>query len=131
MLKTISTTLLTSALLITTAIAQDLTGVEAVALLKGKTAYLELPGAGPRGKGPAIIFYGENNKAAAKFPNGTAPKGTWSIKGNEVCITWADQANNPCSTYVKAGDKINIMSGQPKRLRATIERLAPGNAEKL
>ncbi|MBX9845647.1 MAG: hypothetical protein K2Z80_27965 [Xanthobacteraceae bacterium] len=131
MQKTISMTILAFALLSSAANAQDMTGAEVTALIKGKTAYLNLPGAGPRGTGAAVIFYADDNTAAAKFPNGTSPKGTWSIKGNEVCIAWADQPNNPCSTYVKAGDKINIMSGQPKQMRATIERLSPGNAEKL
>ena len=131
MLKAISITLLAGGLLATAASAQELTGVKAVALLQGKTAYLDLPGAGPRGTGAAVIFYADDGTAAARFPNGTMPKGTWSVKGSEVCIIWPDQPNNPCSTYVRVGDRINIMSGEPRRVRATIEQLVPGNAEKL
>ena len=130
MLKLTSITFLTSALLSTIANAQDMTGAEAAIMLKGKTAYLELPG-GPRGKGPAMIFYGDDNKAAAKFPNGSAPKGPWSVKGNEICTAWEDQPNNPCSLYVKAGNKINIINTETKQVRAVIERLVAGNAEKL
>jgi hypothetical protein len=131
MMKFASALLLGSTLLSTAASAQEMSAPAIIDLLKGKSAYLNLPGAGPRGSGAAVIFYSADNSAAARFPNSTTPKGTWSMKGNEVCIAWDDQPNNPCSTYVKAGDKHNIMSGEPKQLRATIERVAPGNAEKL
>lgn len=131
MLKSISMTLLTSVLLATTANAQDMTSADIVALVKGKTVYLELVGAGPRGKGTAIMFYGEDNKAAAKFPNGTAPKATWSTKGNELCTAWDDQPNNPWSSYVKVGDKINVINSETKQVRGTVVRVVPGNAEKL
>lgn len=113
-----------------TAIAQEMSGADAAALVKGKTVYMELPG-GPRGKGPAVIFYGDDNKAAAKFPNGTAPKGTWSTKGDEICTAWEDQTNNPCSRYVKVGDKYDVINSETKQVRGTVQRLAPGNAEKL
>ena len=50
MLKSISMTVLTSVLLATTANAQDMTSADIVALVKGSTVYMELSGAGPRGK---------------------------------------------------------------------------------
>ena len=80
---------------------------------------------------PRIMFYGEDNKAAAKFPNGTAPKATWSTKGNELCTAWDDQPNNPWSSYVKVGDKINVINSETKQVRGTVVRVVPGNAEKL
>ena len=122
MMKFASALLLANTLLSHAALAQEMSAAAIVDLLKGKTAYLNLPGAGPRGSGAAVIFYGADTTAAARFPNGTTPKGTWSMKGNEVCIAWNDQPNNPCSTYVKVEDKHNIMSGEPKQLRAIILR---------
>lgn len=129
MLKTISMMLLACALTVTTAAAQDLTAAEAVALIKGKTLYQDLPG-GPRGKGPAMIYYADDNKLAAKFPNGTTPKGTWTAKDNTICTTWDDQPVNPCTRYRKDGDQITTINVETGQIRGIIGKIVPGNPEK-
>jgi hypothetical protein len=110
--------------------AQDLSAAEVVALIKGKTLYQDLPG-GPRGKGPAMIYYGDDNKLAAKFPNGTSPKGTWSAKDNTICTVWDDQPVNPCTRYRKDGDKITTINVETGQVRGVIDRIVAGNPDRL
>lgn len=121
--------LIAAALLATAAHAQDLAGADVVALIKGKTTYLNVDG--PRGKGPAVIFYGEDGKAAAKFPNGTSPKGAWTLKGNTTCTAWEDQPTNPCSGWKKQGDNYELINMENGKSRGIVTRFAPGNPEKL
>jgi hypothetical protein len=109
--------------------AQELKAEEALALVKGKTIYIEVP-AGPLGPGIATIYYADDGKLFAKFPK-MARKGTWLAKGNTICPLWDDTPNNPCSRYVKDGDKItsfNAADGQP---RGVITKTAAGNPENL
>ena len=130
MIKTSLVAVVATAICASSAAAQDLSAAELTALLKGNTAYLDLPD-GPHGKGPAVIFYGADDKVAGKFPNGTA-KGTWSVKGNTACLVWDGPApNNPCAGYRKEGNKHVIFSLETKQPRAVITKLAPGNPEKL
>jgi hypothetical protein len=110
------------------AAAQDLTTAEVVALIKGNTHYAETLG-GPRGKGPLVLYYSDDNKLFAKFPNGPA-KGTYTFKDNASCPKWDDQPTVSCTRYRKEGDKviqINIENGQP---RGHISKTVPGNPEK-
>ena len=109
----------------------ELTGADITTLVSGNTLYLELPGGGPRGKGPAAIYYSADNKVAAKFPSGQTPKGTWSIKGNSICVVWEDMPTNPCTGYRKTGDKIDVINLETGQSRGPLTKTAPGNPDKL
>lgn len=120
-----------SVLLISSAVAADLTGAQINALLSGNTIYLENTATSSGGAGQGVIFFAADGSALFKTAKGPILHGTWAIKENTQCVDWKEQPNNPCSRYDKQGDTItviNVATGQP---RGKIVKTAAGNVEKI
>ena len=111
--------------------AQDMTGQEIDALVRGKTVYFDLM-PGPAGTGVAPYFFGADGQAAIRLPNGTLMRGPWRIDGNAYFTDWDKGPKNSCSRLVKGADgrilSINTADGKP---RSTLVRVEPGNPDKL
>jgi hypothetical protein len=86
-----------------------MTAAEVKAFLSGKTAYLETTAASASGKaGRGVIYWAEDGTALYKTPSGAIWHGKWTMKGDQLCADWKEQANNDCVKYVKEGDKVIV-----------------------
>jgi hypothetical protein len=118
--------------LIGSASAAELTGAEIKELLAGKSAYLELTAASVAGTpGQGVIYYSTDGNALYKTAKGVMWHGTWTIKGNTICLDWKEAPNNPCTKYDKQGDTISIINVATGQIRGKVLKTAAGNAEKL
>ena len=83
--------------LIGSALAADMTGAEIKAFLSGKTMYLETTAASATGKaGQGVIYWADDGTALYKTPSGAIWHGKWTMKGDQLCAYWKEQANNDC-----------------------------------
>jgi hypothetical protein len=115
-----------------TTLAADVTGAEIKALLSGKTSYLETTAASASGKvGQGVIYWAADGTALYKTPAGSIMHGTWTTKGDQLCVDWKEKPNNGCVRYAKEGDKVTVHDAQSGALRATVVKTAAGNAEKI
>jgi hypothetical protein len=116
-----------------TAIAADMTGDEIKAFTSGKTVYIETTPASVTGTpGQGVIYWAEDGTALYKTPTGALWHGKREIKGNTNCTDWKEsQPPGACTRWDKTGDKVTIIDAVSGKLRATVVKTAPGNAEKL
>jgi hypothetical protein len=125
-------TAISSACMLGSAIAADLTGAEIKELITGKSVYLETTAASVTGSpGHGVIYYSADGNALYKTPKGVMWHGTWVIKDNTACVDWKEQPNNSCVKYDKQGDTISIVTATTGQTRAKVVKIVPGNAEGL
>jgi hypothetical protein len=108
-----------------------MTGDEVKALIAGKTVYLELAATSTGGAGQGVIFYSLDGSALYRTASGAIWHGTWTIRGNNVCIDWKEAPNNPCTKYDKTGNTIAIINLATGQTRGKVTNAVDGNAEKL
>ncbi len=118
-------------LLVGSAAAADLTGAELKTLLSGKSVYLENTATSTAGVGQGVLYYAADGSALYKTGSGKVLHGTWTIKDNTSCITWKEQANNPCSRYDKTGDTITVINVATGQVRGKVIKVVDGNSEKI
>ena len=118
-------------LLVGTAAAADLTGAELKTTLSGKSVYLENTSTSTAGVGQGVLYYAADGSALYKTGSGKVLHGTWTIKDNTSCITWKEQANNPCSRYDKTGDTITVINVATGQVRGKVIKVVDGNPEKI
>ena len=114
-----------------TAWADEMTGDEIAKLISGKTVYLELTVASTAGVGTGSIYFAHDGTVLYKRPKGETWHGKWSPKGNSMCIDWKELPSNPCSKWDKHGETITILNTANNKVRATVSKVADGNAEKI
>jgi hypothetical protein len=113
------------------AAAAEMTGEEVKALITGKTVYLELGTTSTGGTGQGAIFYSPDGAALYRTASGAIWHGTWTIRGNNVCIDWKEAPNNACTKYDKIGSTITIVNSTTGQARGKVAKAVDGNIEKL
>jgi hypothetical protein len=83
------------------------------------------------GVGQGVLYYAADGNALYKTGSGKVLHGTWTIKDNTSCITWKEQANNPCSRYDKTGDTITVINVATGQVRGKVLKVVDGNPEKI
>jgi hypothetical protein len=114
------------------ALAADMTGPEIIALVSGKTIYLETTAASPTGSpGQGVLYLAEDGTGLYKASTGVMLHGKWETKGNTFCSDWKEKPNNPCTRFDKTGDIIMMLDAVSGQTLAKVVKTAPGDAEKL
>jgi hypothetical protein len=123
--------IVSSAFLIGSATAADMTGAQIKELVSGKSVYLENTATSSGGAGQGVIYYAVDGSSLFKTAKGDVMRGTWSVKENTLCNDWKEMPNNPCSRYDKVGEVITVINVATGQLRGKIVKTAAGNAEKI
>lgn len=95
------------------------------ALLTGHTVYVETP------DGTAPVHYGADGRAAANLPAGPQLRGEWSIADGQYCVSWENGPQNSCTRVLKVRGAVLLRDGATDEPRGRVERIVPGNPERL
>jgi 4-diphosphocytidyl-2C-methyl-D-erythritol kinase len=110
--------------------AAQLSGPQIQALISGNSIYVKLYEP-QNGADRGVIYYSADGAALYKPVRGPMWHGRWLIKENAACVDWAEQASNPCSSYVKRRGGITILNIATGRPRGVVTKVRRGNVEKL
>lgn len=102
-------------------------------LLTGNTMYLSIPPGGkalPEG-GIVPFKYGVDGTCAARLSKKVTLVGIWILKHDHYCVDWDNGPKNSCTKLIKSESGITLIDVNNGDLRGTIDRIVPGNPEKL
>ena len=114
------------------AVAADLTGQEIKTLISGKTIYIQTTAASATGTpGQGVVYFAADGTSLFKTQTGAIWHGTWVTKETTLCVDWKERPNNACVRYTKNGEVVTVLDAVTGQTRATLTKIADGNAEKI